>query len=32
MITKEKHPIGASGEFLRVKPTRQFTVEVTVDL
>jgi len=32
MITKERSPIGATAEFLRAKPTRQFTIEVTVNL
>jgi hypothetical protein len=32
MITKKKLPIAATDEFLRPKATRQFTIEVTVDL
>jgi hypothetical protein len=32
MITKKKLPVAATDEFLRTKPTRQFTIEVTVDL
>jgi hypothetical protein len=32
MITKKKLPIAATTEFLRAKPRRQFTVEVTVSL
>jgi hypothetical protein len=32
MITKEKHPIATTDEFLRAKTSRQFTIEVTVNL
>jgi hypothetical protein len=32
ITAEEKHPIAASAEFLRAKPTRQFTIEVTVNL
>jgi hypothetical protein len=32
MITKKKLPMAATGEFLHSKSTRQFTIEVTVDL